>query len=87
MYSVLTITNYMPSLLIRKQRHASLHGAHYPHSYKDAKNEEFLKLIQGLMTVAEYRLKFIEFSKYAQVLVDSEIDKCRWFEKMDYRRD
>lgn len=39
------------------------------------------------MTVAEYQLKFIEFSKYAQVLVDNEIDKCMWFEKMDYRRD
>ncbi|XP_022847478.1 uncharacterized protein LOC111369990 [Olea europaea var. sylvestris] len=49
-------------------------------SYKDAKQKEFLKLVQGQMTVAEYQVRFIELSKYAQVLVSNEIDKCRRFE-------
>ncbi|XP_022863736.1 uncharacterized protein LOC111383805 [Olea europaea var. sylvestris] len=56
------------------------YDAYYPRSYKDAKHEEFLKLIQGQMTIAEYHVKFIELSKYAQVLVCNEIDKCRRFE-------
>ncbi|KAL2467161.1 Gag protease polyprotein-like protein [Abeliophyllum distichum] len=49
-------------------------------SYKDTKQDEFLKLVQGSSTVAEYQKKFIELSKYAQVLVSNEIDKCRRFE-------
>ncbi|XP_022869248.1 uncharacterized protein LOC111388703 [Olea europaea var. sylvestris] len=32
------------------------------------------------MTVAEYQMRFIELSKYAQVFVSNEIDKCRCFE-------
>ncbi|XP_022891967.1 uncharacterized protein LOC111406831 [Olea europaea var. sylvestris] len=56
------------------------YDAYYPQSYKDAKQEEFLKLIQGQMTIAEYQVKFIELSKYAQVLVNNVIDKCRRFE-------
>ncbi|XP_022869406.1 uncharacterized protein LOC111388828 [Olea europaea var. sylvestris] len=56
------------------------YDAYYPRSCKDAKQEEFLKLIQGQMTIAEYQVKFIELSKYGQVLVCNEIDKCRQFE-------
>ncbi|XP_022873327.1 uncharacterized protein LOC111392263 [Olea europaea var. sylvestris] len=52
----------------------------YLQSYKDAKQEEFFMLVQGQMTVVEYQVKFIELSKYAQVLLSNKIDKCRRFE-------
>lgn len=32
------------------------------------------------MTVAKYRVKFIQLSKYTQVLANNEIDKCKQFE-------
>ncbi|XP_022875694.1 uncharacterized protein LOC111394158 [Olea europaea var. sylvestris] len=44
------------------------YDAYYPYSYKDGRQEEFLKLVEGQMTVAEYQEKFIKLSKYAQVL-------------------
>ncbi|CAA3011863.1 Hypothetical predicted protein [Olea europaea subsp. europaea] len=54
---------------------------YYPLSYKNAKQNEFLRLTQGSMTVSEYHTKFVELSKYALVLVNEENDKCRRFEE------
>ncbi|KAL2526950.1 Uncharacterized protein Adt_12004 [Abeliophyllum distichum] len=42
--------------------------------------DEFMKLVQWSSTIAEYQKKFVQLSKYAQVLVGIEIDKCRRFE-------
>src|ERR1051325_3074114 len=52
----------------------------FPKTYRDAKLDEFLKLAQGNSSVAEYEKKFTELSKYAQLLVSSEEDRCRRFE-------
>ncbi|XP_040363886.1 uncharacterized protein LOC121049795 [Rosa chinensis] len=51
----------------------------YPRSFHDAKLAEFLKLVQGTMTVAQYEHRFIELSRYAPLLVANEEDKCRRF--------
>lgn len=69
-----------PSIIIWTKFRRIFYDAYYPRSYKDANQAEFLKLVQGQMTVAEYQVRFIELSKYAQVLVSNEIDKCRRFE-------
>ncbi|XP_022853707.1 uncharacterized protein LOC111375145 [Olea europaea var. sylvestris] len=69
-----------PSIICWIDFRRIFYDAYYHRSYKDAKQEEFLKLIQGHMTIAEYQEKFIELSKYVQVLVSNEIDKCRRFE-------
>lgn len=54
---------------------------YYPQSYGHAKQNEFLKLVQGSMTVAEYLNKYIELSKHATtMIIQDEIDKCRKFE-------
>ena len=33
------------------------------------------------MTVAEYEVRFMQLSHYAQMIVASERDQCRWFEE------
>ena len=38
---------------------------------REAKMEEFINLLQGGMSVQEYSLKFIKFSKYASPLVSN----------------
>lgn len=53
---------------------------YYPRYYRDAKRSEFLKLVQGSTTVAEYEKKYIELSKYASDLIEDERDRCRRFE-------
>ncbi|XP_022853854.1 uncharacterized protein LOC111375282 [Olea europaea var. sylvestris] len=70
----------LATFLLEEDFHRIFYDAYYPRSYKDARQEEFLKLVQGQMIVVEYQVKFIELSKYAQVLVSNEIDKCRRFE-------
>ncbi|KAK3036484.1 hypothetical protein RJ639_030834 [Escallonia herrerae] len=52
-----------------------------PHNVKDQKEEEFLKLVQNDMTVAQYEAKFTSLSRYAPHLVDIENRKARRFEK------
>ncbi|XP_022849894.1 uncharacterized protein LOC111371986 [Olea europaea var. sylvestris] len=54
---------------------------YYPLSYKNTKQNEFLRLTQGSMTVSEYHTKFVELSKYALVLVNEENDKRKRFEE------
>src|ERR1051325_3609979 len=52
----------------------------FPKTYRDAKLEEFLKLVQGNSTVAEYEKKYTELSRYAHSLDTNEIDRCKRFE-------
>ncbi|KAK2986322.1 hypothetical protein RJ640_028980 [Escallonia rubra] len=54
---------------------------YFPHNVKDQKEEEFLKLEQGDMIVAQYEAKFTSLSRYAPHLVDIENRKARRFEK------
>ncbi|XP_038877203.1 uncharacterized protein LOC120069501 [Benincasa hispida] len=52
----------------------------YPRSFRDMKQDEFLQVMQGNMTVAEYELKYTELSKYALNIVVDEKERCRRFE-------
>ncbi|KAA0054814.1 reverse transcriptase [Cucumis melo var. makuwa] len=54
---------------------------YYPSTYCEAKRDEFLGLKQGSLSVAEYERKYTELSRYADVTVASESDRCRRFEK------
>ncbi|TYJ98703.1 reverse transcriptase [Cucumis melo var. makuwa] len=42
---------------------------YYPSTYCEAKRDEFLGLKQASLSVAEYERKYIEFSRYADVIV------------------
>lgn len=46
----------------------------------------FLRLVQGLMIVAEYEKKYTQLSKYAYTIVVDEVDRCKIFEE-GLRRD
>ncbi|KAA0032974.1 uncharacterized protein E5676_scaffold482G00290 [Cucumis melo var. makuwa] len=54
---------------------------YYPSTYCKAKRDDFLGLKQGLLSVAEYKRKYTELSQYTAVIVASESDRCRRFEK------
>ncbi|XP_038882393.1 uncharacterized protein LOC120073661 [Benincasa hispida] len=54
---------------------------YYPSSFRDAKRDEFLRLTQGTMSVAEYEQKFIELSQYALLIIAEERDRYRKFEQ------
>ncbi|KAL0539688.1 hypothetical protein IC582_023904 [Cucumis melo] len=54
---------------------------YYPSTYCEAKKDEFLGLKQGSLSVAEYERKYTELSPYAHVIVASESDRCRRFER------
>ena len=58
----------------------SFQEKYYPKSFCDEKRKEFLNLVQGGMTVAEYEKKFTELAKYALALIAEEADKCKRFE-------
>ncbi|XP_012487940.1 uncharacterized protein LOC105801150 [Gossypium raimondii] len=49
-------------------------------SYVDARRREFMNLMQGDRTVAEYEAKFLRLSCYARGIVASEYEKCAYFE-------
>ena len=51
-----------------------------PAAYQIVKVEEFINLTQGMMTIAEYEVKFDQLSRYTMHLVASEQDKCNKFE-------
>ncbi|KAA0042457.1 reverse transcriptase [Cucumis melo var. makuwa] len=53
----------------------------YPHFFRDAKRNEFLRLIQGSMTVVEYEKKYTELSKYATRVIEDEVERCKRFEE------
>ncbi|KAA0053247.1 DNA/RNA polymerases superfamily protein [Cucumis melo var. makuwa] len=50
---------------------------YYPSTYCEAKRDEFLGLKQGSLLVAEYERKYTEISRYADVIVAYESDRCR----------
>ena len=52
-----------------------------PEVYRDEKQREFLNLRQRNMTVAEYEVRFTQLSHYAPMMIATERDKCRRFEK------
>ncbi|TYK14494.1 uncharacterized protein E5676_scaffold15G00050 [Cucumis melo var. makuwa] len=54
---------------------------YYPTTYCEAKRDEFLELKQGSLLVAEYERKYTELSRYVEMIVASESDRCRRFER------
>ncbi|TYK15838.1 uncharacterized protein E5676_scaffold637G00090 [Cucumis melo var. makuwa] len=54
---------------------------YYPGTYCEAKRDEFLRLKQGSLLMAEYERKYTELSQYADVIVAFESDRCRRFER------
>ncbi|TYK22952.1 reverse transcriptase [Cucumis melo var. makuwa] len=50
---------------------------YYPSTYCEAKRDELLGLKQGSLSVAEYERKYTKLSRYADVIVASESDRCR----------
>lgn len=53
---------------------------YYPSTYGEAKRDAFLDLKQGSLSVAEYERKYTELSRYTDVIVASESERCRRFE-------
>lgn len=49
--------------------------------FLDEKRREFLRLVQGDETVAEYGKKFMELARYAITFIMNEEDKCMHFEE------
>ena len=48
---------------------------YYPQMERDARREEFMRLIQVSMTVALYESRFTNLSRYATYMVDTEEKK------------
>ena len=46
---------------------------------QEKREDEFIKLKQGTLSVAEYEGKFTKLSKYAPELVINERRRIRWF--------
>ncbi|KAA0035808.1 DNA/RNA polymerases superfamily protein [Cucumis melo var. makuwa] len=65
----------------RKTFRGIFEDKYYPSTYCEAKRDEFLGLKQGSLTVAEYERKYTELSRYADVIIASESDRCRRFER------
>ncbi|XP_052478431.1 uncharacterized protein LOC128033972 [Gossypium raimondii] len=55
-------------------------GKYVGASYVDARRKEFLSLIQGNKTVAEYEAEFLRLSHYARRIVANEYERCVRFE-------
>ena len=51
----------------------------YPHSYQDAKIEEFFRLEQRSLTVTEYEQRFSELVKLDPMIQENEEHKCKRF--------
>ncbi|TYK01041.1 uncharacterized protein E5676_scaffold264G00470 [Cucumis melo var. makuwa] len=54
---------------------------YYPTTYCEAKRDEFQELKQGSLSVAEYERKYTELSRYVEVIVAYESDRCCRFER------
>ncbi|KAA0056177.1 uncharacterized protein E5676_scaffold206G00020 [Cucumis melo var. makuwa] len=65
----------------RKTFRGIFEDKYYPSTYCEAKMDEFLGLKQGSLSVAEYERKYTELLRYADVIVASESDRCRRFER------
>ncbi|KAH9667429.1 hypothetical protein KPL70_021042 [Citrus sinensis] len=74
----------------RYQGHAALTWAifrkefydhYFPAVYQDIKRSEFLRLVQGSMSVEEYEKKFLDLSRFAISAVGDERERCKRFEE------
>ncbi|TYK29120.1 hypothetical protein E5676_scaffold120G002610 [Cucumis melo var. makuwa] len=65
----------------RKTFRGIFEDKYYPSTYCEAKRDEFLGLKQGSLSVAKYERKYTELSRYADVIVAFESDKCQRFER------
>ena len=54
-------------------------GKYFPQVERDARREEFEKLLQRGMTVAQYEAQFTELSRHAEYMVDTEEKKVSRF--------
>ncbi|XP_038877272.1 uncharacterized protein LOC120069556 [Benincasa hispida] len=59
----------------------AFHEKFYPQTFRDAKRNEFLKLVQGSLTVAEYEQKYTELRKYASCIIMDETERSRRFKE------
>ena len=51
----------------------------YPHSYKEARVEEFYRLVQGNLSVLEYKKRFSELGRLVPSVFDDEEQKINKF--------
>ncbi|XP_022149799.1 uncharacterized protein LOC111018145 [Momordica charantia] len=58
-----------------------LYDYYYPETVKDMKEAEFLHLVQGTLSVAQYERKFAELSCFALELIPTEALKIKRFVK------
>ncbi|XP_052486293.1 uncharacterized protein LOC105765935 [Gossypium raimondii] len=58
----------------------TFHGKYVGESYVNARRREFMNLMQGDRSLAEYEAEFLRLSRYAQGMVASEYEKCVRFE-------
>ncbi|XP_016679225.1 uncharacterized protein [Gossypium hirsutum] len=56
---------------------SAFQGKYVGTNYGDARRKEFLSLIQGNTTVAEYEAEFLRLSRYARGIVATEYERCR----------
>ncbi|XP_052876209.1 uncharacterized protein LOC128282026 [Gossypium arboreum] len=56
-------------------------GKYVRASYVEARRCEFMSLVQGDKSVAEYEVEFLRLSRYARALVASDYDMCIQFEE------
>ncbi|KAA3470461.1 1-phosphatidylinositol-4,5-bisphosphate phosphodiesterase beta-2 [Gossypium australe] len=59
---------------------AFFQGKYVGASYVDARSKEFLNLVQGNKSVAEYEAEFLRLSRYARGIVATDYERCVWFE-------
>ena len=58
-----------------------LHDQYFLAVYQDIKRSEFLRLVQGSMSVEEYEKKFLDLSRFAISAVGDERERCKRFEE------
>ncbi|KAA0040721.1 DNA/RNA polymerases superfamily protein [Cucumis melo var. makuwa] len=60
----------------RKTFRGIFEDKYYPNTYCEAKRDEFMGVKQGSLLVTKYERKYTELSRYADVIVASESDRC-----------
>lgn len=59
----------------------ALKGKYVRASYVDARRKEFLNLTQENISVVEYEVEFLRFSRYARVMVSTDYEHCVRFKE------
>ncbi|XP_038889215.1 uncharacterized protein LOC120079100 [Benincasa hispida] len=70
------------SALLWPEFRKAFEDKYYPSSFREAKKDEFLRLVQGTLTVTEYEQKFTKLPQYALPIIAEENDRCRRFENV-----